>query len=106
MPTYVLTYRSTTAYDSTPETRAAWQEFFGGLGDSLVELGRPVITEASVGNCDSEDTRLAGYSIIEATDLDAAAAIAKGCPAVTRGGGAEIGELGVVPPLGSRATTS
>ncbi len=34
-----------------------------------------------------------GYSIVEAADIDAATAIAKGCPVVTHGGGSvEVGE--------------
>jgi hypothetical protein len=98
MPEYVLTFRSTASYDPSPQTRAAWQEYFAGLGDSVLELGRPVVAETTVG-CDNENTRLGGYSIIEADDLDAAAAIAKASPAVARGGGVEIGELGPVPPV-------
>jgi YCII-related domain-containing protein len=104
MPDYVLTFRSTTSYDPSPQTRAAWQEYFAGLGDSVLELGRPVVAATTVGSCDDDDTRLGGYSIIEADDLDAAAAIAKASPAVARGGGVEIGELGPVPPVGLPTT--
>jgi hypothetical protein len=98
MPSYILSFRSTTPYDMAPETRATWQTFFAGLGDSLLELGRPVDGETTVGNCDTQLTRLSGYSIVQAEDLDAAAAIAKSSPSVARGGGVEVGELRPVPP--------
>jgi hypothetical protein len=98
VPNYVLIFRSTTSYDPSPQTSAAWQEFFAGLGDSLVQLGQPVVADATIGSRDTDRTRLGGYSIIEADDLDAAAAIAKASPAVASGGGVEIGELGPVPP--------
>ena len=69
MPTYVLTFRSAADVERTPETTAAWRDFFAGVGDQLVELGQPVMSAASVGLCDTESTRLGGYSIIRADDL-------------------------------------
>jgi hypothetical protein len=98
MPSYILSFRSTTPYDMAPETRATWQTFFAAVGDSLLELGRPVDSETTVGNCDPQLTRLSGYSIVQAEDLDAAAAIAKSSPSVACGGGVEVGELRPVPP--------
>jgi hypothetical protein len=98
MPSYILSYRSTSRYDTSPETRADWRTFFAGIGDSLLELGQPVATATTVGDCDGGSTRLGGYSIIQADDLDAAAAIAKASPVVQRGGGVEIGELRPVQP--------
>jgi hypothetical protein len=98
MPSYILSYRSTSPYDTSPETRADWRKFFAGLGGSLQELGQPVAADTTVGECDTGATRLGGYSIIRADDLDAAAAIAKASPAVQRGGGVEIGELRPVQP--------
>jgi len=35
--------------------------------------------------------------VIHADDLEAATAIAKGCPHLERGGGVEVGQLGDVP---------
>jgi hypothetical protein len=98
MPSYILSYRSTSPYDTSPQTRADWRMFFVGLGDSLLELGQPVATATSVGDCGTGSTRLGGYSVIQADDIDAAAAIAKASPVVQRGGGVEIGELRPVQP--------
>ena len=38
-------------------------------------------------------TELGGYSIVSADDLSAAVAIARSCPALSAGGGVEVGEL-------------
>jgi hypothetical protein len=67
------------------------------MGDQLVELGQPAVDQALIGNCNPDSTVLGGYSIISAEDLDAAVAVAKGCPFVARNGGVEIGQLGEVP---------
>ena len=102
MPQYVLTYRNPTGYTPSAETRAAWIAWFDGIGDHLVEQGKPAVARASLGNCSPASTELGGYSVIEADDLAAAAAVAKGCPHLDRGGGVEVGQLGEVPaPLPS-----
>jgi hypothetical protein len=97
MPTFVLTYRSPSGYSPSPESTAAWQAWFAGMGDRLVELGKPVIAQASVGNCASDSTELGGYSLVDAADLDAAVEMAGGCPHLARNGGVEVGLLGEVP---------
>jgi YCII-related domain len=97
MPKYVLTYRNPTGYTPTAETRAAWTAWFDSMGDQLVDLGKPAVGRASLGNCSMDSTELGGYSVIEADDLEAAAAVAKGCPHLNRGGGVEVGQLGEVP---------
>ena len=33
MPMFVLTYRSRPGYTPTPQTQAAWQAWFGSMGD-------------------------------------------------------------------------
>jgi hypothetical protein len=97
MPQYVLTYRNPTGYVPTAETRAAWMAWFDGMGDQLVDQGKPAVARARLGNCNPESTELGGFSIIQADDLEAAAAAAKGCPHLDRDGGVEVGQLGEVP---------
>jgi hypothetical protein len=97
MPRYVLSYRNATGYTPSPESRAAWMAWFDGMGDQLVEQGKPAVTRLSVGNCSQDNTELGGFSVIEADDLAAAAAIANGCPHLVRGGGVEVGQLGDLP---------
>ncbi|MGO8959932.1 MAG: YciI family protein [Streptosporangiaceae bacterium] len=97
MPRYVLSYHSPTDYTPSAETRAAWTAWFDGMGDQLVDQGKPVIARVSLGNCDPDSTALGGYSVIQADDMEAAAAVAKGCPHLDRAGGVEVGQLGDVP---------
>ena len=93
MATYVFSYRNPKGYVPTPETRALWLDWFEGMGDALVDIGKPVAGRGNLGNCDSDGTELGGYSLISAPDLDAALAMAKGCPHLDREGGVEVGEL-------------
>ena len=93
MATYVFSYRNFKGYAPTPETRARWMAWLEGMGDALVDVGRPVSARAGLGNCDSGTTELAGYSMVEAPDLNTAVTLAQGCPGLDRNGGVEIGEL-------------
>ncbi len=97
MTDFVLTYRTPKGYARTAETVAAWYSWFQGMGDQLVDLGRPVVERTSIGEADPQRTDLGGYSIICAEDLEGALAIAKGCPSLDFGGGVEVGLLGQVP---------
>ena len=97
MPSFVFSYRNPKDYTPSAESRAAWMSWFDGMGDALVELGRPVFERTEVGNCSRADTELGGYSIIQADDFDAALRIAKGCPYLDRDGGVEIGLLAEIP---------
>jgi hypothetical protein len=97
MPDFVFTYRSPKGYTPSAETAATWYAWFEGMGDQLVELGRPVIERTTLGESNPESTELGGYSIVRAEEMEGALAIAKGCPAVDFGGGVEVGLLGAVP---------
>jgi hypothetical protein len=104
MPKFVFTYRHPAGYTPSSESAPAWMAWFEGMGDHLVDLGQPAVARTALGNCESGRTELGGYSIVQADDLEAAAAIAKGCPHLERGGGVEVGELGEVPtprPIGA-----
>jgi hypothetical protein len=98
MPTFVFAYRRTAGYAPSADTAADWQGWFASMGDQLADLGRPVAGRtAALGECDPSRTQLGGYSVVSAPDLDAAIAIAKGCPHLGHDGGIEVGELGEVP---------
>ncbi|HTU72612.1 MAG TPA: hypothetical protein VMG38_03755 [Trebonia sp.] len=97
MASFAFTYRTAPGTARTPQSAEAWRSWFGSMGDHLADIGRPGIETAVVGNC-GPGTRLGGYSLITADDLDAALEIAKGCPAMTSGGGVEVAQLGEVPP--------
>jgi hypothetical protein len=104
MPTFVFTYRRATGYTRTPQTLAAWNAWFGGMGDQLADRGQPVAAHTVLGNCSPGDTEPGGYSLVQADDLEAATAIAKGCPHLVHGGGVEVGELAEVPADSSART--
>ena len=97
MTDYVLSSRVPADYQPTAETPNEWRAWFGGLGDSLVDVGRAVTDYASAGEVGGSDSRFVGYSVVSADDLDSALAIAKGCPAMRVGGGVEVGPQLIVP---------
>ena len=104
MPDFLFAYR--TPQDHTPpsgEAMGAWQAWFEGLGAAVVEVGNPIFDRAALGNCKSE-TVLGGYSLIRAENLQAALALAEGCPALFRGG-VEVGEITPLSTSG-RTTTA
>jgi YCII-related domain len=93
MAKFLFSYRAQQDYTiGRPDTAAAWRAWFDSMGTTLVDRGLPVVESIPLGNLGA-DTRLGGYSIVTADDLDAAIAIAKGCPALSQGGGVEVGPL-------------
>ena len=74
----------------------AWTDWFGVLGDKLVDAGNPVSnvrTIASNGSVTDGGVNAAtGYSLIKADSLDAAVALAKGCPVLHGGASVEVAE--------------
>jgi hypothetical protein len=99
MATFIFTYRIPKGYvaGSSEETQRAWQEWLGGMGEALVDYGKPVFERSVVGTVGSDECELGGYSVVQADDLKSAVAIAKGCPVVGRGGGVEVGVLAELP---------
>jgi len=93
MPQYVFTYRAPKdVVRHDPETIRTWMSWFEQLGSAVTDMGKPVHSSAALGTCD-DSTRLGGYSIITADDLESAVTLAKGAPALGVGGGVEVGEI-------------
>jgi hypothetical protein len=101
MANYVLIYKGGGGMAPSPEEQekamAAWGQWFGALGQSLVDGGNPFSGQASSINPDGSvkqgaTPELSGYSIIKADDLNAATAMAKGCPVLASGGSVEVFE--------------
>ena len=103
MPDFVLSYRNPKGYAPTQDTRAEWWAWFEGMGDQLVDLGQPVMERAALGETSPGLTELGGYSVVRADDLEAALAIANGCPHLEHGGGVEVGLLVPVPDAAEQA---
>ena len=100
MANYLLVYKGG-GMAATPEEQqqvmAAWGQWFGGLGQAIVDGGNPFSGQArSIGAdgsvSDGASSGLSGYSILKADDLNAATTMAKGCPILTSGGSIEVYE--------------
>jgi hypothetical protein len=100
MAKYVLAYRGGGGMSADEAERerimAAWGQWFGQLGEAVVDGGNPfgesrsIASDGSVSNGGS--TGLSGYSILSADGIDAAVELAKGCPVLTSGGTVEVYE--------------
>ena len=93
MAKYVFSYRAPSGYAPDAGTPAEWQAWFGGLGPALVDVGHAVTDYASLGEAGGSDSRMVGYSVVSADDMDSALALAKDCPALRVGGGVEVGPV-------------
>jgi hypothetical protein len=98
MATFLFTYTGGMS-PSTPEegqkVMAAWTAWFQGIGAGVVDMGNPtgptrtVSPDGAVADSDGPT----GYSIIRADSLDAAVAIAQGCPVRHGGGSVLVSEI-------------
>lgn len=101
MTRYLLSYHG----GKMPETKEegdrvmkAWGDWMGALGAALADGGNPTSRSKTIAaNGSVSDgggaNPVAGYTIIEASDLDAAVKLAKGCPQLASGGSVEVSEL-------------
>ena len=100
MPRYILSYRSAKDFDTLadPSALPAWGTFLNEvITPHVVDPGWPVFEPSTVIGEAGPSTRLGGYSIVTAVDLEAAVSMAKSCPTVERGGGVEVGLLAELP---------
>ena len=97
MTNFVLLYSGGSMPASEAEQQAvmkAWEAWAGKLGDAVVSLGDPFTPMAKTIAPDGKvsdgpvGSMASGYSILKANSLDAAVAMAKGCPVLQ--GGAKI----------------
>ncbi len=104
MPQYVIAYLGGNQ-PSTPEEgkkhMAKYMEWLSSLGDSAVSPANPFKNTSTV-NSDGTvtaggTTKMSGYTIIKTDSMDAALAIAKGCPFLEIGGSLEVSELMQMP---------
>ena len=75
-----------------------WGKWFGEMGSAVVDGGNPVGKSSTVqsdgkvdGNGGSNPT--SGYSIVQASNLEAALNLAKGCPILAGNGSVEVAEV-------------
>ncbi len=73
-----------------------WMAWFGKLGKAVVEPGAPTVpgkTVSKVGVRATGANPITGYSVIKADSMDAATAMARGCPSIPEGGKVAVYEL-------------
>ena len=100
MANYVLVYKGGGGMANDEAARQkimqAWGQWFGSLGDKLVDGGNPFGSSAAISSggsvSNSASSGLTGYSIIKGDSLQAATESAKGCPVLTDGGSIEVYE--------------
>jgi hypothetical protein len=98
MANYLLTFHG----GSMPATKeeqdqvmSAWTDWFGKLGDALVDGGNPISKAKAIspdGSVMDATSAPSGYSIIKADDLDAAVELSKGCPVLAGGAAVVVSE--------------
>lgn len=95
MAKYLLLYTGGGMPEGEAEGAAvmqAWMNWFGSLGEAVVDGGNPfgpvartISSNGSVSEGGAAPTA-GGYSVIAADSIDAAVAMAKGCPHLQSGG--------------------
>ena len=75
----------------------AWGQWFGSMGNAVVDGGNPVGKSSTVQSNGSVVNNgganpASGYSLVEASSLDDALTKAKGCPILSAGGSVEVAE--------------
>jgi hypothetical protein len=81
--------------EAQAKVMAAWGQWFGSMGKSVIDGGNPVGKSSTVRSNgsvaqDGGANPASGYSLIEAPDLDQALTMAKGCPILVAGGSVEV----------------
>ena len=100
MPKFVFAYHGGKTPESPEEgakVMAAWNAWYGGMGDAVVDGGGPAgpsktVSTAGVAD-DGGSNPLSGITQVSAADMDGALAMAKGCPILDDGGSVEVVEL-------------
>lgn len=99
MAKYVFVYRGGSMAETEAaqqEVMAAWGAWYAELGSAVVDGGNPFGPAKAVASdgtvTDGGPSGLTGYTIVEAADLAAAAAMAKGSPVLASGGAVEVYE--------------
>jgi hypothetical protein len=93
MANFVLAYQDGSMAEAEAEQQAVmtqWMNWFGSLGESIVDAGCPFGPSSTVGPdgtvSDGGNSALTGYSIVSAASLAEACDKAKGCPVLSSGG--------------------
>ena len=98
MANFLLTFHGGSMPESQEEgakVMQAWTDWFATLGDALIDGGNPASATREISpNRSVTDVKdgPTGYSIIKADSMDAAVALAKGCPVLDGGASLQVTE--------------
>jgi hypothetical protein len=98
MPKYLITYHGGEGMPASEEARrqamAAFMAWVESTGDALVDPGAPLGQRSTVNGTGETATPasepIAGYTIIQANDLDTAVTLVRSHPFITRGGSLQV----------------
>jgi hypothetical protein len=93
MSKYVLAFHGQPERTSGTDEEAAWSQWFGSLGEKVVDFGNRVEhvqTLVANGHAPSSSRELTGYVVVDAADDKTAAELARGCPGLASGVDVEI----------------
>lgn len=81
MKKFLFIYNASKGADSNDE----WMTWFTSIGQSMVDMGNPfdggkIVTADGAKDITEWSDFVGGYSLVNAADMDAAVALAKGCP--------------------------
>jgi len=100
MPQFIFAYHGGGMPETEEESAkvmAKWGAWMQGLGKATVNPGAPVgmshTVDASGVAENGGANPLSGFTIVEAGGMDAATAMAKGCPILENGGTVEVAEM-------------
>jgi hypothetical protein len=106
MPKYVFAYHGGGMAETEAEQQAemaAWGAWMGSHESAWVDMGAPTgasMTVSANGSTEGGGANpISGYGLIEAPDLQAACAIAAGCPIIGNGGTVEVAETFEIPEM-------
>lgn len=98
MPKYLITYHGgpgmPDAEDARQQAMAAFMTWVQSTGDAMVDPGAPLGKNRTVSSTEETATPaagpIAGYTIVQADDLDTAVGLVRGHPFITRGGSLQV----------------
>jgi hypothetical protein len=100
MPKFLFVYHGG-SHEEAPEEMekllAQWGAWFETMGAGVVDSGNPVQPSKTVFKTSVTDdggaNPASGYGLFTAANMDAAIAMAKGCPILDAGGNVEVAEI-------------
>jgi hypothetical protein len=91
MARFVFALRGRPDHVLTADEESVWHGWFEQIGSSIADFGR--VGETRLLGSGRSEVVLTSYALVNADSLEAAVALADGCPGLRQGGGVEIGQI-------------